>query len=462
MLSTRTTPLGWLSGPSGRPCIFLTLLMAGPGCLPGGGGGTSTTDVVLDTGSESSETSGEPGTTTEAAESSTSGDDGTGSSSSGTPHPASSSSTGEVELCGNGVVDPGEDCDGEQSSVTDCSEIDAKYNGGAPLCDADCRFDTGPCETCEAPELAPCDLGSKDLFHAIELGCDSVEGFDPAVSAPIIGELITSPDKTAYRALRRFGKHEDAWSPRAGASALLISTGSLAEPDAQGVVLALPGKAKNGPNNANPDYPNGFPTDLEVHVADGGSKPFTDCDEKNDCSNTLEDPWKVMPRAYDLFYFELTTVVPPGTHGYALDLAFFTSHFPQYVGNDYNDIVTLWSTSELYVGNISYVREETPNGAVYRPMNLDALVDAGWIAYNGSKDAELEGTGYDGMPGQQGGASRWLTVEGPAEPGESLTLALALFDLDDADRDSAVLLDNFRWSCSGCAFPDGCGLRLAD
>jgi hypothetical protein len=57
-------------------------------------------------------------------------------------------------------------------------------------------------------------------------------------------------------------------------------------------------------------------------------------------------------------------------------------------------------------------------------------------------------------------------VHGPAVPGETLTLALAVFDLDDHALDSALLVDNFRWRCESCtlgapANAGGCGLRPA-
>ena len=45
--------------------------------------------------------------------------------------------------CGDGTVDPGEDCDGGNLSMTDC--IDLGFTGGTLACDASCNFNTAGC-----------------------------------------------------------------------------------------------------------------------------------------------------------------------------------------------------------------------------------------------------------------------------------------------------------------------------
>ena len=475
-ISSSGVPSGRLLGPRMRTlgCSLgcsLVGVTAVAGCLKSDFDEPSTTDIVLATGSSSetmdaadSSSGDAPGTTTSAGDSpETSGSSG----SSGEPDPASSSS-GEPELCGNAAIDPGEDCDGDALALASCSELDAVYTGGALVCDADCRLDTSACEQCEAPQLAPCDATSGDIFHAIELGCDTVDGFTGGAvhleppSKPA-EELMGALDPVSYRVLRRFGAHPDAWTPRAGDKALLISTGKLPKLDAVGALIAPPGSAQAGGGNNNPDYKTGLPQgQIVIDPSDGGAQPFTDCESGLDCSNTLQGQWKQTPRAHDFFYLELQTVVPPGTRGYAIDLAFFSSHFPEYNHNVYNDMVVLWSQSEAHVGNVAYVRSQSGDDVDYGPMTLGELLDAGWLTYAGSAAPELMGTGYDGAPDQQGGATQCLTAVGPAQPGETLTLALAVFDLDDQVRDSALLLDNFRWSCGGCTLADSCGLRPAD
>lgn len=428
------------------------------------------TDVALDTGAEGSTN---PGSTTSSGEpETTASSEGSGSgaaeSSSGEPpgpdttstSTGTASSEGGEELCGNGKVDPGEDCDGELVAAESCAELDATYTEGTPTCDGACRLDTSACVTCEAPALKPCDDASDYPLHALELGCDDVNGWSAADSVPLTTKAFNSFDPSAYRVLRRFGSHPTAWGPRAGTRALLIGTGTFGPADGDGVVTAVPGAAMYGGNNLNPDSEDMLPDGFPVQTVDGGSEPFVDCDGMNDCSNTLADQWNALSHkdAKDIFWFEIETVVPPGTHGYALDLAFFTAHYPKYNDTSYNDMVVLWSQSEAYVGNVSYRRD----GDEYGPLSLPELFDAGWMTHDGLTDPELANTGYDGDPNSQGGASEWLTIEGPAVPGEKLTLTLALMDLEDSAFDSAILVDNFRWSCTGCDLATDCGLRLAD
>ena len=450
----------------------LGLLAAGiltAGCVFDAGG-ASTTAVALDTGAEGSTG---PGSSTSSGETTTGASEGSGTgagdSSSGEPPDPDTSSTGTAsseggeQLCGNGEVDPGEDCDGELVGAESCAELDATYTEGIPTCDGACRLDTSACVACEAPALKPCDDAGDHPLQALELGCDTVKGWSAADSVPLTMKSFNSPDPTAYRVLRRFGSHPSAWSPRAGAKALLIGTGVFDPPDPGGVVTDAPGSAQYGGNNLNPDSADMLPDDLPIKTVDGGSAPFVDCDGVNDCSNTLADQWKLLSpkHAKDIFWFEVETVVPPGTHGYALDLAFFTAHYPEYNGTSYNDMVVLWSQSEAYVGNVSYRRD----GDKYGPLSLPELIDAGWMTHDGITDPELANTGYDGDPmkkGSQGGASEWLTIAGPAVPGESLILTLAVMDLEDSAVDSAILVDNFRWSCTGCDLATDCGVRLAD
>lgn len=459
MRRIRTTPRSW----SGSSLLFAAWPLAGCVVLPNGG----TTDVALETGADSSE-SGEAGSSTGRPDDSSSSSSGAGSaehtgdassgSSETTADPEDTSgSSGEPSLCGNGAVDPGEDCDGAEIAVDSCAALDAKYTEGVPVCDATCKLDTSPCQTCDAPTIVPCDKDSDDPFHALELGCDSTPITNAAVSSQV--------DANAFKTVRRFGKHATAWLPRAGDRALLISNGSLGDLDADGALLMPPGSAQNGKNqNSNPDLKgeNGVIEGMRIHMFDGAAAPFTECDVEahNDCSNTLADQWNQFPAkmAYDIVYLELETKVPSGTHGFALDLAFFTAHYPEYNQAPWNDMTVVWVQSERYVGNISYVKNGDEN---FKPLNLNSLYAAKWMTHNGATDPVLEGTGYDGKPTVEGGASDWLTVSGPAAPNETLILAITVFDLDENYRDTAMLLDNFRWSCAGCEPGVDCGVTLA-
>ena len=422
----------------------------------------TTEPLVLDTGEPGSSSETTTASSTGAADDSSSSGAGEDTTS-GEPDDTAASSTGAADLCGNGVVDPGESCDGAVD--INCAEKSAIYTAGTVVCGPDCQLDFGGCQTCEAPTLSPCDANSGEPLHALELGCDTLEqGWDATNSVPLLSSKLVSPDTTAFRTVRRFGNHPTAWTPRAGASAraLLVSTGGFAPADENGVVLMTPGSAQDSKfnNNINPDSKGELPPGMRIKLENGnlGDLPFSECDDVHDCSNTLAGQWKPSPKAFDIFYMEFQTVVPPGTFGFALDLAFFSAHYPEYNASDYNDMAIVWAESEAYVGNVAYLR----NGNKFRPMSLPDLVTAGWFPYDGALAPELEGTGYDGADAMQGGASRWMTLEAPAAPGEALTVAIAILDIGDYFRDSALLLDHWRWSCAGCDPSTTCGLRLAD
>jgi hypothetical protein len=62
------------------------------------------------------------------------------------------------ELCGNGAIDPGEDCDGDELGSATCQSLGQGFTGGALSC-ADCEFDTSQC-TSDVPD--PCGNGQLD------------------------------------------------------------------------------------------------------------------------------------------------------------------------------------------------------------------------------------------------------------------------------------------------------------
>jgi hypothetical protein len=62
----------------------------------------------------------------------------------------------EEEKCGNGALNPGEDCDGSLLGRADCTSIGQGFVGGELACGADCLFDTSGC-------MAPPDCGDGTL-----------------------------------------------------------------------------------------------------------------------------------------------------------------------------------------------------------------------------------------------------------------------------------------------------------
>ncbi|MFO7567465.1 MAG: choice-of-anchor L domain-containing protein [Enhygromyxa sp.] len=315
--------------------------------------------------------------------------------------------------------------------------------------------DGDPDELCPlALALVPCDGADDDPLHALGLDCPG----DPPQSIPLSAVTFTANDGNSWKVAKQFGSSGD-WSPHEGEKVLIISTGTLTNPNNDGAVVLPAEDAQIGTDNGNPDNVNNLPNPIEPKDGSGGT-PFEDCDGQNDCSDTLEAQWELGEgRANDLLWFRFDLAVPEEANGYKFDFAFFSAEFPEWVDTQYNDIFLVWSTSETYTGNVTFI-----NG---QPLTVTALEDS--VLYEGN-DPQLAGTGVDGVGGGPmgqgmmepvGGATGWFTATGSAAPGETFTLAWALFDMGDSFYDTTVVLDAFRWSCEGCvpSEHDSCGIQ---
>ncbi|MEZ4381679.1 MAG: choice-of-anchor L domain-containing protein [Nannocystaceae bacterium] len=366
--------------------------------------------------------------------------------------------------CGNGQLDEGEECEGDMVPLAACSDLDEKYTAGDLKCAINCSYDLAACEVCEAPgQVLPCDAASDDVLHAMGLGCDSLGGdwSDANTHIPVANFEFKSNATTAYRVVRQFGTHKSGntptWGAKEGEKFLIISTGNLPEPDGDGVLTAAPGSAQTGnTQNNNPDEQTSLPGIMSHQRGSNngvGGTPFLNCDGAGDCSDTLFAQWNLGTKtANDVIYFQFDVTVPKGTYGYNVDFAYFSVEYPEWVNTSFNDMAILWSSSETYTGNVTFITDlnDTP-----RPLTVTALAQSGLMKYT-QNSPELANTGYD----QQGGGTGWATVKGSAQPEETFTLAWTVFDKGDTVLDTALIIDNWRWDCMGCipSEVDSCGI----
>lgn len=109
--------------------------------------GSATTNDPIDP-TTGGQTSADEGTTTAVA------DDSTGpvdpSESTGAVDP--STSTGPAgPVCGDGLAEDGEECDGADLAGLACPDVNPMFTGGTLACDGACVFDTSGCSTAENP-----------------------------------------------------------------------------------------------------------------------------------------------------------------------------------------------------------------------------------------------------------------------------------------------------------------------
>ena len=180
-----------------------------------------------------------------------------------------------------------------------------------------------------------------------------------------------------------------------------------------------------------------------------GGDPFNNCDGVNDCSDSLYEWWiqNNWNDSNDAITIQFELTVPAGTEAYLFDFAFFSSEWPTWVDSQYNDQFIVWSTSDTFTGNLTFINDA--------PLTITALDAANAFAFTNNAP-ELAGTGYE-----QHAATDWFTARGSAEPVETFQLTFFLADLGDNALASDAALDNFRWECEGCSPSEvnDCGIQ---
>ena len=96
--------------------------------------------------------------------------------------------------CGDSSIDPGEDCDGSDLGMNDCTTVPGSFGSGTLRCTPGCRFDTTSCSLCRngtldsGEECDGTDLGGFDCttvpggsFTGGTLGCTSACTFDTSM-----------------------------------------------------------------------------------------------------------------------------------------------------------------------------------------------------------------------------------------------------------------------------------------
>ena len=301
--------------------------------------------------------------------------------------------------------------------------------------------------------MTPCDDGD-DPFKALGLNCSD----DPTTAIPIKKPVVMAPDESSYRVATRFCTAADpmdankpAWAPMEGSRFLVIGTGKFPALQPDGALAE--NNDEDSEPNGNPDELTQLPGVMKYEVGSNngqGGTPFMNCDGTHDCSDTLEGQWNLVPGnvANDVFYMAFNATVPPGTHGYLFDFVFFSEEYPVYVDTDFNDMFVVWSTSESFTGNVTFIEGQ--------PLTVTALASYMTIEPGNPR---LEGTGFPGD--DEGAATEWFTAKASAEPGETFTIAISIFDMGDTVWDTVGILDNFRWDCTGCvpSEVDSCGLE---
>jgi cysteine-rich repeat protein len=376
-------------------------------------------------------------------------------------------------LCGNGALDPGEACD--DGNVIDVGPGDA--------CTSQCvNSET----VCAAPsEYLPCDAGLDPADKSdpnLALRAIGVCNDQPDNSVATVGLDLTAVDGASWQVARSLGTftydHDGDvatadrpfFAAREGESLLVLSTGTIAAPDAALAIVEAPNSQLTNDDNANSDDDTlPFPfTALPGSNGGAGGTPFHACDAVHDCSDSLDADWQALPDPHDTVALTFDAVVPPGTFGWTMDIAICSSEWPGQLQDPARDLFTVWQSDGSlpdihqvpqgpFTGNAAYLADPQDPAAA-RPLTVTTLhphfLGPGFV-FN---EPQLAGTGFE-----QHACSAWLTVRGGVRPEAVVTIGVLLADRGDDARATVALVDNFRWDCVGCRpdVPGECATTVA-
>jgi hypothetical protein len=202
--------------------------------------------------------------------------------------------------------------------------------------------------------------------------------------------------------------------PRAGSTMLVLSTGVAADAMMPGFIPPVPGT-------------NFLSTSPDPFAGSSFTRPGCDAPDGS---------------VSDLTILRLQLRAPAGATALKFDHNFFSSEYPEWVCNAYNDRFVAHMESIAVTGNVAFDSMSNPvavNTAFFRACSGPECPDG---------DSILTGTGMDTADSSDGGATGWSTAVAPVQSGELITIQFAIMDDGDGADDSVVLLDNFQWVIS--------------
>lgn len=155
----------------------------------------------------------------------------------------------------------------------------------------------------------------------------------------------------------------------------------------------------------------------------------------------------------DSIALRLTIRVPTNAKGFSYDFKFLSAEFPEWVCQNFNDFFLALLTSTVQGlppdKNVSF--DGLGNPLSVNNGFFSVCQSAGCFTCP-SGTGELDCTGLENG---KGGSTTWLTTDTAIVKGETITLELMVFDVQDNFYDSHALVDNFRWQSEEleCADP---------
>lgn len=355
-----------------------------------------------------------------------------------------------------------DDCDGDgYPAPEDCNDHDPLVNPGAydfpgDGIDNDCDGAVdNPTVTCETiPSENP--GAPTDFARAADI-CAQPH-YDPLI-------------KAAWGQVKGYGPGQRLWISETKQEQVGIVTSFGANTPRRGKTMI--GLA-NGPWNARDPRSSAPLDEPEFHIDDACEAIPLDA---NDCRALTYGSAGGGVSVQDWAELALWLKVPTNARSGAIDFSFFSSEFNQFWNTSLNDAFFILVSSKKHSGqNVAHDTNGlavTVNSGFFQlcpeapgPPGLSQDKAAGLqqcVGVDGDAAlgvfGSLHGTGYDGAAVSSdytvravngntyvyGGGTGWLSAKFPTVPGEELLVRVILFDTFDGLKDSAVLLDGFRW-----------------
>jgi hypothetical protein len=331
--------------------------------------------------------------------------------------------------------------DGDVPCIPNPANYDIPGNGCDD--DGDGQIDNAPACDANLPQGGT----AMQLAQAMGLCQQASNGKWGVVSAKLTQGYGSSavPDAHQTSILTSFGS---ALTPREGQSFSVLSSGYAQPTD------ACPAAQRPTYSKVATSFKYGCAMTGQGQAPSGFPKSATGCPSQNgEAVNDVAD-------------LQLVIKVPNNANGFSFDFDFGSGEWPDYVCSPFNDAFIAYLKSAAFNSgnpdNISFDSKNNPvsvnNGFFSQCGPSSAATGCATGATPGTATCtggtgDLAGTGFLDLSDPSacatgetgGGMTGWLTTQAPAQPGETLTIDLIIWDTGDQYYDSSVILDNWQW-----------------
>jgi AAA ATPase containing von Willebrand factor type A (vWA) domain len=340
----------------------------------------------------------------------------------------------------NGIVDDGSDFDGDgHGACSDCCETKEVCPFPKEAWDAE-----NPAQLCEYEEIIyDCDS---------EIQQSSTDPYDYAKAIGICQTTTEDSDEWGLISAKISTPTGLSTDVHKGSNGLLSKLGDLIKPREGGLMLGLSSGKVTDPFTGYTSLDNysGAPSDwLAANDEKFPAAPV--CGEGN--SGTQGG-------VRNAVMLTMKIKAPKSARSFSFNIYFLTEEYPTFICTQYNDFFIALLDSEYTSSNpalqnptdknLAMDANGNPVGINLAPAGLftickhqNTVTNKDGRAFDATScigNDDLKKTGFENH-----GGTGWLTTQGNVVGGEIITLRLAIWDLNDAQYDSLVLIDNFKW-----------------